>query len=193
MELINTLFDDVKLSSDTDFDKKYFIHIIQSYNDNKITEIIDNNYTLKAIYYPDPENSSHYIGYYKCKEKWYYYNNQNLPIKEININDLTQKSETYLFFVRNEEEETKDERQEEKKDNEEKNKFIINIINKKLEDINYNVNSVIVNNSNDNYTISDKDNNTYKIGKSNEIYKFLELEDIELKKETEEYINLLNN
>ena len=126
MELINTLFDDVKLSSDTDFDKKYFIHIIQSYNDNKITEIIDNNYTLKAIYYPDPENSSHYIGYYKCKEKWYYYNNQKLPIKDVNIDDLTQKSESYLFFVRNEEEETKDEtKTEETKDETEEKEFDI--------------------------------------------------------------------
>jgi len=193
IELINKLFDDVELSYNNDFDKKYFIHLIQNDNDNKITEINNDKYTLKAIYYPDPENNSHYIGYYKCKDKWYYYNNQDLQIKEINIDDLTQKSETYLFFVRNEEEETKDERQEEeKKDNEEKNKCIINIINKKLEDINYNENSVIVNNANDDYTISGEGYNTYKIGKSNEIYKFLELENIKKQKETEEYIKLQN-
>ena len=33
--LINTLFNDVKLSSDIVFDKKYFIHLIQSGNDKK--------------------------------------------------------------------------------------------------------------------------------------------------------------
>ena len=198
IELINTLFDDVELSNNINFDKKYFIYLIQNDND-KITEITDNNYTLKAIYYPDDKMHNgkivgHYVGYYKCNNKWLFYDNQNLSIKNVNIDDLTQKSETYLFFVRNEEEETKDERQEEeKKDNEEKNKCIINIINKKLEDINYNENSIIVNNANDYYTISGEGyNNTYKIGKSNEIYKFLELEDIEKQKETEKYIKLQN-
>ena len=191
IELINKLFDYVKLSSNTDFDKKYFIYLIQNDND-KITEITDNNYTLKAIYYPQGE--LHYEGYYKCNNKWLFYDNQKLPIEEVNIDNLTQKSETYLFFVRNEDEETKNERQEEeKKDNEEKNKCILNIINKKLEDINYNKNSVIVNNANDYYTISDENNNTYKIGKSNEISKFLELEDIKLQKETEEYIKFQNS
>jgi len=129
--IINTLFDDVKLSVNTDFDKKYFIHIIQSDNNNKITEITDNNYTLKAIYYPQGE--LHYEGYYKCNNKWLFYDNQDLPIKEINIDDLTQKSETYLFFVRNEDEEinnveetkteeTKDETKTEEKNEETKEK-----------------------------------------------------------------------
>ena len=84
----------------------------------KITEINNEKYTLKAIYYP--QNEYHYIGYYKCNDKWYYYNNQDLTIKDVNIDNLKQKSETYLFFVRNEEEETKDERQEEDKTEESK-------------------------------------------------------------------------
>jgi len=102
IQLINNLCDDVRLydEDNQNVDSTYYIQLIEL-GAGKINDIKHNDYVLNAIYYPV---GSHYIGYYKCENKWYRYNNEDKEIQieqtKDEINNLDIKAQSYLFFIK---------------------------------------------------------------------------------------------